>query len=401
MAGISISYAEQPRYPFPKNPDQIWQNDLDLNSKIDHSLSTSSLSGNFIQNTNILQSGAVFYTEDGFINGNFGIGTSTPIGVMEIGNAPGSSGDGTLILALFKTASGGGHGFVDISYLNADANSSYASIDLRPVTTGYQNYNHLIAVQANASHASTGTLAILYEYASLPGNSGGRIDTVYGMYFADATGAGVVNNQYAIYIEDLIKGTTSNWAIYSAGSAPSYLGGQLQLATGTVSNPSIVGPNHRTGIWFQTLGEINMAVDTTDYFSLRPGPSSGIVVKSTMIANGPGKVDIGNLENTVNKIFTNSIVIGSGTAITKVIGSTATTLDFPSITTTCADIPVTLTGALAGDICAITAPSASVTATAQFSCWVSGSDAVTTRFCTQGTENPGSGAYRFMLTRFN
>jgi hypothetical protein len=64
------------------------------------------------------------------------------------------------------------------------------------------------------------------------GNFGGRMDygtitNYYGNYIADVTGAGAVTNMYGLYIENITKGSTLNYAIYSAGG-DSYHAGVFQ-----------------------------------------------------------------------------------------------------------------------------------------------------------------------------
>lgn len=249
--------------------------------------------------------------------GRLGFYQPSPIGLIHIGNTPGvASTNGVIILAVDQSTPGGGHGYVDVSQLRSDAGDSYASVDLRAVTTGYKNFGHLIAVQANLSHASSGTLTTLYELASLPSNSGGRIGTVYGLYLGNTGGTGIIENQYGIYSESLTGGTTSNWFIYEAGGAPSYFGGQIRLATGAVTAASVVGPDLRSGMWFQSLGEINLAVRGTDYFSLQPNRAEGLVVKSTMISNGHGLADLGNPANQFNTLYVNNIVLSTSGGIT-------------------------------------------------------------------------------------
>ena len=75
--------AETPRFPLPKTPDQIWQNDLDLNDKVEVCCSSNSAridalsilsatvasgSTNYIQNRNTLQNGSTFYVSSGTVN---------------------------------------------------------------------------------------------------------------------------------------------------------------------------------------------------------------------------------------------------------------------------------------------------------------------------------------------
>lgn len=83
----------------------------------------------------------------------------------------------------------------------------------------------------------------------------------------------------------------------------------------------------------------------------------------------------------------NSLLIGSSTstdAITKSLSASAT-IDFSSVTTTCTDSSgITVTGAVAGDVCSVGAPAAA-TANLNFTCYVSAADTVKVRACAAGT----------------
>lgn len=83
-----------------------------------------------------------------------------------------------------------------------------------------------------------------------------------------------------------------------------------------------------------------------------------------------------------------------------IIVSSSTVLDFPNTASSCSDIPVTVSGALDANVCSIGAPSGSVAASTFFTCYVSATNTVTTRFCTNGvTVNPASGSYTISLIR--
>ena len=60
----------------------------------------------------------------------------------------------------------------------------------------------------------------------------------YGVEISGVSGSGRLMNNYGIYISSLSKGLANNWAIYSAGTEKSYLGGQLNI--GTVSMTSML-----------------------------------------------------------------------------------------------------------------------------------------------------------------
>lgn len=90
----------------------------------------------------------------------------------------------------------------------------------------------------------------------------------------------------------------------------------------------------------------------------------------------------------LNLQVTGKTLLGTTTetanAITKSLGGSAT-IDFASVTTTCADSSaITVTGAVAGDACFV-GPPAAAQANLSFTCYVSAADAVKVRACAAGT----------------
>lgn len=108
----------------------------------------------------------------------------------------------------------------------------------------------------------------------------------------------------------------------------------------------------------------------------------------------------GNVEKV--RISSAGLIIGSGTAIVKVLSATAT-LNFPSHGVV-ADLTMTVTGAAVGDPVFIGAPDGTMTAlnSGVLYGWVSAADTVTIRQTTSGagsTDAP-SGTYRAVVFKF-
>lgn len=83
----------------------------------------------------------------------------------------------------------------------------------------------------------------------------------------------------------------------------------------------------------------------------------------------------------------------------KSLGGSAT-IDFTAVTITCVDSSgITVTGALANDVCQV-GPPAAATANLNFSCYVSAADTVKVRACAAGTAaDAASGIYTVRLIR--
>lgn len=93
-----------------------------------------------------------------------------------------------------------------------------------------------------------------------------------------------------------------------------------------------------------------------------------------------------------------SLVVGGGTAITKILSTTAT-LDFPLLlSTTCSDLTMTVTGAETGDAATVTVDSLIAPVNGLFNAWVSAANTVSVRYCAIGASiNVSSGTYRVQV----
>lgn len=76
------------------------------------------------------------------------------------------------------------------------------------------------------------------------------------------------------------------------------------------------------------------------------------------------------------------------------------TLDFASTAAgAVSDLTITVTGAADGDPVILGVPNASITATATFTAWVSGTNTVTVRFSPKATEDPASGTFKVRVIK--
>lgn len=113
-------------------------------------------------------------------------------------------------------------------------NYAMALYDTSGGTTGTGNADHIAAYQARHAHASSGTLTHNYGFVSVPSTTGGAITNNYGMRVFDITGAGTVANNYGVYVDNLTKGAF-DFAVYTAGTTPSYFGGPITANSGVVN----------------------------------------------------------------------------------------------------------------------------------------------------------------------
>lgn len=124
------------------------------------------------------------------------------------------------------------------------------------------------------------------------------------------------------------------------------------------------------------------------------GTAPGFYVKAKSSGTAP-LFDLYNSSGTTIGGFdhTAGLMIGGGTRIPAAYKGSAA-LDFDLTASTVHDLTLTVTGAVAGDDCALGVPPGSVTTSVQYTAWVSAANTVTVRArsCTTG-ENPTSGTF--------
>lgn len=119
------------------------------------------------------------------------------------------------------------HAFTDSTEFSSTSTGAYATIDSVPEMVGTIGYNHFYSFQSRHIYSGSGVLDTMTSFVAYPTVSG-PVTNLYGLHIYNAVGAGAVGSQVGIWIDDLTRGT-SKYAIFSAGSAPSYFGGMLQL----------------------------------------------------------------------------------------------------------------------------------------------------------------------------
>lgn len=169
-----------------------------------------------------------------------------------VGDTPGTlySSDAQVIVSrnvVGAAGTGNGHAFSDSSTVNRAGVIGYNSFDARIVITGANNYDHFAAFQAAPVIGTTGTTTNYYAFVAIGDVTAGVLTNRYGLYAGDMGGAGAITNNYGVYVAALAKGTASNYAIYTAGSTPSYFGGAVTVAGGVAVNTATDGVFVATG----------------------------------------------------------------------------------------------------------------------------------------------------------
>ena len=86
--------------------------------------------------------------------------------------------------------------------------------------------------------------------------------------------------------------------------------------------------------------------------------------------------------------------VTAGNKVSKLLGASSS-IDFGGVTDSCEDSSgITVTGAAAGDVCSVGAPSTMPSATSWITCYVSAANTVKVRHCSHGASgNPAAQTY--------
>lgn len=126
------------------------------------------------------------------------------------------------------------HGYRDESTHAPGAGSTgYASFDAEYSMAGGQNYDHFAGYQNRPVFDGSGTIVKHRGFWSLPTHTGsGTLTSLQHVYIANVipSGGGAIGTQYGLYIEPLTGGST-NYAVFTAASTPSYFGGLVQTGS--------------------------------------------------------------------------------------------------------------------------------------------------------------------------
>ncbi len=197
--------------------------------------------------------------------------TNISSNVLKIGNATTASVDPVIVIARNLSAgSGNAHAFSDSTNLSRTGTMAYNSFDGRITISGSADYNHYAAFQSAPTFSTSGTTAIHYGFISAPTITAGTITNLYHHHVTNATGAGAVTNQYGLYVAELTKGATLNYAVYTAGTTKSYFGGWVGFAI----VPS--APIH-----LSAAGASTTSYEYIDNYCVTAGYTGGVVIRKS------------------------------------------------------------------------------------------------------------------------
>lgn len=129
------------------------------------------------------------------------------------------------------------HGFVNANAIQKTgtiSSTSHNSYKDNSSFSGANAFGHHSSFENNFQFGGSATLGDAFGWYDKFNPSSGTTTNRIGFYCENAIGAGVLTNQYGIYIPSLTKGV-NNYAIYVAASTPSHFKGNIQFSSGSGS----------------------------------------------------------------------------------------------------------------------------------------------------------------------
>jgi hypothetical protein len=179
-------------------------------------------------------------------NARLGIGTTSPLTPLHVGNGTVGDNGTTYILVSQNINDAGGnsgvnyHTFADTSVVTRTGTVAGAcSFDAQISINGTASYGDYTCFEARPTYNTSGTMDSIEGFWWSPTvNSGsGTVTSMFGFKINnDYIGTGTVTNHYGFYCEALTK-ATNNWAIYANGATKSFFGGSVGMGTTTPRRP--------------------------------------------------------------------------------------------------------------------------------------------------------------------
>jgi len=250
-----------------------------------------------------------------FMGGNFGIGTSNPGAMLAVSKTYSTAVASEQYGAFINTAFGiADTGLKQGLRLNTGSNITSGTVSS---VTGV-----LSLIGNNGSGGTTDYAHALWT--RVDSGAGHVTNNAYGLMVNDGSGAGTIGTQYGVYVFDLVKGSTNNFAIYTAGSTKSYFGGNVGI--GTTSPARTLDVNGAIRIGGQIYSPGTYAGFFSDGGSALPVKVGSLAITSDYGNSAPtnglyvqGNVGIGTT-SPGKKLDVNGDVILSGLARSLQIG---------------------------------------------------------------------------------
>ena len=223
------------------------------------------------------------------------------------------------------------YGFVDQSTVDYATPGTLGHASFLSLTTisGTVSSDHHNSYQASDNFTGSGTLSNFRGLYIAQGHTGsGTITNYRGVEIVDPQGSGTITNGYGIYINNITRGASLNYSIYTVGSAPARFGGSINteldvnIANGRyVSFRNAANTAYRTCLSLDASNRMIFGQDT-DISALTFGTTS----EQMRLTNG-GKLLIGSdtdagtgkLQVTGDGSITGTLSVADATASTHAV----------------------------------------------------------------------------------
>ena len=240
----------------------------------------------------------------------------TGAGRLFIGTGTDSDNSGVLVCRTHAgSQSGGSHGFRDSSTLawSGAALWGHASFDSIPVVNTSGTANHAASFQSRIQVEGSVDIPNIQGLTFQTTHNGtGTINQNIGLFIDDALGTGTITTNVGLYINQLSRGATNNFSIYSSGTQQSYHAGLWQCGTLACDGVATI-----TGVL--TAATVRGA-STGGQLALGSGTNGGLTLSPKGNANVEINLPTASSTSSLTNLFT---VTGTGLKIIA-LGATST-----------------------------------------------------------------------------
>jgi hypothetical protein len=183
------------------------------------------------------------------------------------------------------------YGFIDDSTINYGqvALQAHASFNDNVKIAGIQNSDHHHSFQSYPHYSNSGILTDLYGFFMQPDITAGTVTNLAQFRANNPLGTGIISNLYGLFVPELTRGTSQNYAVFTQGATPSLFSGNTYFG-------SRIGIGTITPTTAQEIVDTNKMTGTNGNFSVKSSDSQA--------ANLGGQITLGgSYSGTLRTVF--------------------------------------------------------------------------------------------------